>query len=134
MVLNKLILQEVTTKIIQKTLILNVELYKGAIVEFGLAQKLTKFNIYAILYSLRSKKQRSHEIQVRAGGMLLYQYMGKILKIKKPFKDKLSASILLRNVVDLVSFEMNIKIFSPLITKMIIRFSEKYLQRLPRHQ
>ncbi len=132
MILKKIILQEVINKIIQKPLILNYKLYKGTIVEFGLSQKLTKFNIFEILYSLRSKKQRSHEIQVRAGGMLSYQYMGKILRIKKPFKDKLSLSIILRNVVDLISFEINIKIYSPLVTKMNIKFAEKYLQGFPR--
>ena len=113
-----IIIKRVLREIIQKSLILDVNLYKGAVVEFALAQKLTKFDIYSILYSLRSKKQRSHEIQVRSGGNLPYQYMGKILSIKTPFKDKLESSIILRNVIELISFEINIKIFSPLITKM----------------
>jgi len=132
MKLNKLILQRVVNEIIQKPLILNINFYKGAIIEFSLAQKLTKFDIYSILYSLRSKKQRSNEIQVRSGGMLLYQYMGKILRIKKPYKDKLTTAIIFRNIVDLVSFEINIKIFSPLIIKMNIKIPENYLHGFPR--
>ena len=64
--------------------------------------------------------------------MLPYQYMGKILKIKQTGGDKLSTAIILRNIVDLVSFEMNIKIFSPLIIKMNIKIAEGLLKRLSR--
>lgn len=130
MLLNNINLYRITNELIQKILILTKNFNKGAIVEFALAQKFTKFDIYAILYSLRSKKQRSNEIKVREGGNLPYRYMGKILKIKNPSKDKLSTAIILRNVVDLVSFEMNMKIFSPLITKMNIKIAESQLRFL----
>jgi ribosomal protein L19 len=83
--------------------------------EFGLNQKLTKFDIRAIAYKQRSKKARSDEIRVREGGQLAYRYVGKVIKFRRSH-NSLNNSILFRNVVDLASFELIMPIFSPLVT------------------
>ena len=114
-------LNRILAEMAQKDHIRNIKIYKGSIARLVLATKMTKFDIYSILFAQRSKKQRSNEIRVRSGGMQQYQYMGKILDLKKSRKDPLSLGIIIRNVVDLVSFELNLKIFSPLITNFELK-------------
>lgn len=130
--MKKQILNRVVNETILKSHNINQKLFKGAIGTVGLSQKMTKFDIYAILYAQRSKKQRSNEIRVRTGGLQKYQYTGKILKIKKSLKDKLAVSLLIRNLTDLVSFEINLPLFSPLITHFEVKNILSNRNKLPR--
>ncbi len=86
-------------------------------IQIGLNRKLTKFSIYKIAKALRSKKARSDTINVREGGNLPYTYVGSILKI---YKNKKHSSILFRNSLSLINFEISVPIFSPLIRFLFI--------------
>ena len=86
--------------------------------EFWLNKKLTKFDIGAITRRIRSKKARSDSINVRAGGDQAYRYSGKILKFRRSHNGANNA-VLIRNVVELASFEITIPVLSPLVTNAI---------------
>ena len=128
--MEKKALKSILNEIIIKDHYIHFPIYKGSIAKIGLSQKMTKFDIYSILYSQRSKKQRSNEIRVRSGGLQKYQYIGKILRLKKS-KDKIATSILIRNITDLVSFEINIPVFSPLVTNLEIIHIGRNISKLP---
>ena len=84
-------------------------------VAFDLNRKLTKFDIGAIAYRLRSKKARSDTINVREGGMQFYRYAGKVIKFRKTH-DPINSSVALRNTLERTPFEISVPIFSPLVT------------------
>jgi ribosomal protein L19 len=94
------------------------------ICEFTLNRKITKFDIYAISYAHRSKKARSDTIRVREGGNLFYRYVGKIIKFRKAH-NPINTSILLRNVLDLASFELVVPVISSLVTNFFVAMIRK---------
>jgi len=85
------------------------------IVDIWLDPRLTQFDIGAIAKRKRSKKARSDQIIVRAGGQQRYRYSGKIIKLKN-HHNGINNSILLRNIVELASFEISVPVFAILAT------------------
>jgi len=83
----------------------------------SLDRRFTKFDIKSIAHKQRSKKARSDTITVREGGNLAYHMEGKLIRFKKNH-NPINNSMLIRNNVDLTSFEMVIPVFSPLATKI----------------
>jgi ribosomal protein L19 len=113
---NKILKQAVIAKILGTNIITKLPIKKNALIcEFGLNQKITKFNMRELRIKLRSKKARSDEIRVREGGNQKYRYLGKILKYYHGH-NSLNNGVLFRNNLDAASFEMYLPLFSPLIT------------------
>ena len=103
----------------------------------ALDKRFTKFDIKSIAHKQRSKKARSDTITVREGGNLAYHMEGKLIRFKKNH-NPINNSMLIRNNVDLTSFEITIPVFSPLTTKLATAGEMKrkayHLRKAPPHK
>ena len=128
--ITKVFLNQVTAKMLA-TLKTTLNNSQGSAIEIHLLPRFTKYNIKQILYAQRSKKARSDEIRVRDGGNLHYRYVGTIIKLNLKH-NKLNSTTLFRNVLSLVSFEINFQLFSPMVKKFHI-FNQKRFSKNKRY-
>lgn len=89
---------------------------RGRIIEIAYHPQMTYFNIQDFIH--QSKKLRSHKVDVKEKAILQYTIVGKCLHYKK---NQLNTSFIIRNIINLTSFEMTFPLFTPIITLFFIR-------------
>jgi len=108
-----------TIKLIQECILQPHPIMKprGAIIELAYNPALTEFNVND--YIKQSKKsRRSEKLEDKIKPVLQYTMVGKCLAFRRK---QLNTTFILRNVVDLTSYEMTFALFSPFITQYWIR-------------
>jgi len=90
---------------------------RDAIIELAYNTAMTQFNIND--YIKQSKKsRRSEKLEDKIKPILQYSMVGKCLSFKRC---GLNTTFLLRNVIDLSSYEMTFALFSPFVIQFWIR-------------
>ncbi len=106
-------------RLIQETILQPHTIIKprAAIMELTYNTALTQFNIND--YIKQSKKsRRSEKLEDKEKPILQYTMVGQCLSFRKR---GFNTTFLLRNVIDLISYEMAFSIYSPILTKFWIR-------------
>lgn len=98
---------------------------RGEIVELAFNSAFTHFDTNDFVK--QSKKTRSHKVESRAKDILTYSVVGKCITYKNRGSN---TTFIIRNVVDLCSFEMTFFLFSPLLKYYCIRDVNKKTQKM----
>jgi len=91
---------------------------RGGIIEVAYESNMTKFNVND--YITQSKKsRRSEKLETKDKPILQYTMVGRCLNFRK---NGVSTSFIIRNILDLVSYEMTFSLYSPFLKLFFIRY------------
>lgn len=99
---------------------------RGEIIEIAFNSAFTHFNVQD--YVKQSKKTRSHKIEYAEKQVLLYSVVGKCIRYRNRGFD---TTFIIRNVIDLTSYELTYFIFSPLLKYYCIRQAQHGIIKHP---
>jgi len=99
---------------------------RGKIIEIAFNTEFTHFNVQDFVK--QSKKTRSNKIEYAEKQVLLYSVVGKCIR----YRNRGSyTTFIIRNVIDLTSYELTYFIFSPLLKYFCIRDTQEKTLKNP---
>jgi len=99
---------------------------RGKIIEISFNSEFTHFNIQDFVK--QSKKTRSNKIEYAEKQILRYSVVGKCIRYRNRGYE---TTFIIRNVIDLASYELTYFIFSPLLQYYTIRNTQSKVIKNP---